>query len=40
MEKGIGVHVQRMLEVRGYLYTGENVKVNVWKKLKGILGPH
>ena len=40
MEKGIGVHVQRMLEVRRYLYTGENDKVNVWKKLKGNLGTH
>ena len=31
VEKGLGVHVQRMLEMRRCLYTGGNFLKNVWK---------
>ena len=31
-EKGLGVHVQRMLKMSRGLYTGGNLKQNTWKK--------
>ena len=31
------MHVQHMLEMSKRLYTGQNFKQNVWKKLKGNL---
>ena len=31
VEKGLGVHAQRMLEISMVLYTGVNLKQNVWK---------
>ena len=34
VEKGFGVHVQRMLKLRRCIYTGGNFKQNVWKKSK------
>ena len=30
VEKGLGVHVQRMLKMSKGLYTGGNVKKNTW----------
>ena len=36
VEKGLGVHVQRMLKMRRGLYTGGNFKQNTWKKAKKI----
>ena len=32
VEKGLGVHVQRMLKMSRGLYTGGNFKQNTWKK--------
>ena len=32
VEKGRGVHVQRMLKVRSGLYTGGNFKQNIFEK--------
>ena len=32
VEKGHGVHVQRMLKLKRGLYTGGNFKQNIWKK--------
>ena len=40
VEKGLGVHVQRMLKMSRGLYTGENFKQNTWKKAKDNLGPY
>ena len=34
VEKGLGVHVQRMLKMSRGLYTGGNFKQNTWKKAK------
>ena len=34
VEKGLGVHVQRMLKMSRDLYTGGNFKQNTWKKAK------
>ena len=36
--KGLGVHVQGMLETSRGLYTGGNFKQNTWKKSEGKLG--
>ena len=36
VEKGLGVHVQRMLKMSSGLYTGENFKQNTWKKRRKI----
>ena len=36
VEKGLGVHVQRMLKVSKGLYTGANFKENTWKKRRKI----
>ena len=36
VEKGLGVHVQRMLEMRLCLYTGGNFKLTVLKNQKEI----
>ena len=38
VEKGLGVHVQRMLKMSEGLYTGGNFKQNTWKKSEGKLG--
>ena len=38
VEKGLGVHVQRMLKMSRGLYTGGNFKQNTWKKSEGKLG--
>ena len=40
VEKGLGMHMQRMLEMGRFLYTGGSLKQNVWKKLKQNWGPH
>ena len=32
VEKGFGMHVQRMLKLSRGLYTGGNFKQNTWKK--------
>ena len=37
VEKGLGVHVQRMLKMSRGLYTGGNFKQNTWKN-EGKLG--
>ena len=34
VEKGLGVHVQRMLKMSRGLYSGGNFKQNTWKKAK------
>ena len=34
VEKGLGVHVQRILKMSRGLYTGGNFKQNTWKKAK------
>ena len=34
VEKGLGVHVQRMLKMSRGLYTDGNFKQNTWKKAK------
>ena len=34
VEKGPGLHVQRMLKMSRGLYTGGNFKQNTWKKAK------
>ena len=39
VEKGFGVHVQRMLKSRG-LYNGGNFGQNTWKKAKENWGPY
>ena len=36
VEKGLGVHVQRMLRMSRGLYTGGNFKQNTWKKRRKI----
>ena len=36
VEKGLGVHVQRMLKMSRGLYTGGNFKQNTWKKRRKI----
>ena len=36
VEKGFGVHVQRMLKMSRGLYTGGNFKQNTWKKRRKI----
>ena len=36
VEKGLGVHVQRMLKISRGLYTGGNFKQNAWKKRRKI----
>ena len=38
VEKGLGVHVQRMLKISRY--TGGNFKHNPWKKAKENWGPY
>ena len=38
VEKGLGLHVQRMLKMSRGLYTGGNFKQNLWKKIKEKLG--
>ena len=38
VEKGLGVHVQRMLKMSRGLYTGENFNQNTWEKNEGKLG--
>ena len=40
VEKGLGVHVQRMLKMSRGLYTGGNFKQNTWKKSKKNWGPY
>ena len=40
VEKGLGVHVQRMLKMSRGLYTGRNFKQNTWKKAKENWGPY
>ena len=40
VEKGLGVHVQRMLQMSRGLYTGENFQQNTWKKAKENWGPY
>ena len=40
VEKGLGVHVQRMLKMSRDLYTGGNLKQDTWKKAKENLGPY
>ena len=40
VEKGLGVHVQRMLKMSKGLYTGRNFKQNTWKKAKENWGPY
>ena len=40
VEKGLGVHVQRMLKMSRGLYTGGNFKQNTWKKAKENWGPY
>ena len=40
VKKGLGVHVQRMLEMSRGLYTGGNFKQTTWKKAKENLGPY
>ena len=34
VEKGLSVHLQRMLKMSRGLYTGGNFKQNTWKKAK------
>ena len=36
VEKGHGVHVQRMLKMSRGLYTGGNFKQNTWKKRRKV----
>ena len=36
VEKGLGVHVQRMLKMSRGLYPGGNFKQNTWKKRRKI----
>ena len=36
VEKGLGVHVQRMLKISRGLYTGGNFKQNTWNKRRKI----
>ena len=38
MEKGLCVHVQRMLKMSRGLYTGGNFKQNTWKKKRWKFG--
>ena len=40
VEKGLGVHVQRMLKMSRGLYTGGNFKQNTWKKEEENWGPY
>ena len=40
VEKGLGVHVQCMLNMNRGLYTGGNFKQNTWKKAKENWGPY
>ena len=40
IEKGLCVHVQRMLKMSRGLYTGGNFKQNTWKKAKENWGPY
>ena len=40
VEKGLGVHVQRMLKMSRGLYTGGNFKQNTSKKAKENWGPY
>ena len=40
VEKGLGVHVQRMLRMSRGLYTAGNLKQITWKKAKENLGPN
>ena len=40
VEKGLGVHVQRMLKMSMGLYTGGNFKQNACKKAKENWGPY
>ena len=40
VEKGIGVHMQRMLKMSRCLYTGGNLSKTFGKKLKENLGPY
>ena len=40
VEKGLGVHVQRMLKMSRGLYTGGKFKQNTWKKAKENWGPY
>ena len=37
-EKGLGVHVQRMLKMSRGLYIGKHFKQNTWGKSEGKLG--
>ena len=38
VEKGLGVHIQRMLKMSRGSYTGGNFKQNTWGKNEGKLG--
>ena len=40
VEKGLDVHVQRMLKMGRGLYTGGNFKQNTWEKAKENRGPY
>ena len=40
VDKGLGVHVQRMLKMSRGLYTGGILKQNTWKKAKENWGPY
>ena len=39
-EKGLGMHVHRMLKMSRGVYTGGNIKQNTWKKAKENWGPY
>ena len=40
VEKGLGVHLQRMLKMSRGLYTGGNFKQNTWRKAIENRGPY
>ena len=40
VKRGLGVHVQRMLNISRGLYTGVNFKQNTWEKGKETWGPY
>ena len=40
VDKGLGVHMQRMLKMSRGLLTGGNFKQNTWKKAKENWGPY
>ena len=40
VNKELSVHVQHMFKMSKGLYTGENFKLNTWKKAKEKWGPY